>query len=267
MRVEHLSNSQISMALRCGEQYRQRYVLGIIKPPSVALVQGSACHKAREHVMVTRLASGKLCPVDEATEAASMSLKTAWEKGVVLDGEYKEMGNDAARGAAEDQAVTLAEMDYDAHLIDTVPVAVEEKIEVENGALPMKLTGIIDLRDNTGAIRDLKTVARTPNQDDCDTNMQLTMYSLLHRMAHGEVETKLQLDCLVKTKTPKTVQLTTHREQSDIQVLLNRIARVWEMLEKEVFLPAPADSWQCSPKWCGFADTCPYCAGKKRVET
>jgi hypothetical protein len=44
----HISPSQMDMFFRCGEQYRRRYVLGEIVPPGVALVKGSAVHKAAE---------------------------------------------------------------------------------------------------------------------------------------------------------------------------------------------------------------------------
>ena len=39
------------------------------------------------------------------------------------------------------------------------------------------------------------------------------------------------------------------------------------MIDKEVFLPAPEDSWVCSRKWCGYYDTCPFASGAKRHST
>ena len=264
---KYLSISQINMATRCGEQYRRRYIEGQIVPPGIALVQGTACHKAREHVMSKRLATGTLCPVGEAQEAASVALKERWNEGVIIDGAFEGMSDKQAQGAAEDQAVDLSTLDYTHNLVDTIPVAVEERVELVHASLPLPLVGVIDLRDDKKMIRDLKTAGKTPSQNDADTSPQLTMYAMLHRLVKGEQESGLQLDCLVKTKTPKAVNLQTSRDNDDIQVLLNRIARVVEMIDKGVFLPAPTDAWACSLKFCGFASTCPYFAGKKRPTT
>ncbi len=44
----YVSVSQVLCYLRCPESYRRKYVLGEKEPPSVALVEGGAHHRALE---------------------------------------------------------------------------------------------------------------------------------------------------------------------------------------------------------------------------
>jgi hypothetical protein len=56
----------------------------------------------------------------------------------------------------------------------------------------------------------------------------------------------------------------TERSDEDYRQLLMRVDAVTAAIEAGVFLPTTPDNWRCSPKFCGYYDTCPY-GRRKRV--
>jgi len=72
----------------------------------------------------------------------------------------------------------------------------------------------------------------------------------------------LYLDYLVKTKTPKVVIQQTTRSEFQQMVMLRRIERAAEIIEKGAFMPANPSEWICSRKWCGYSNTCKFYSGK-----
>lgn len=67
--VNHLSATSVSMFMRCPEQFRQRYVLGIKEAPGAALVLGSGFHFANETNFRQKIESGQDLPVETIVEA------------------------------------------------------------------------------------------------------------------------------------------------------------------------------------------------------
>ena len=264
MKIDHLSVSQMNMFSRCGVQYMYRYCEGIKAPPGIALHVGGSTHKARELILRAKMV-GTIPPVEAAREEAAAQCASGINTEVALDDKEKAIGIDTVRGAAIDQAVALATLDYGHNLTALVPVKIEHKVELDLTAIGCKLVGIIDTIDAAGVIRDLKTAGKSLTQKDADTSMQLTMYSMMQRLSEGVDETAVQLDVLVKTKTPKAQNLISHRDVDDIQVLLNRIARIKEGIEKECWTPASEGSFWCSPKLCGYFDRCPYAVRRVTV--
>ena len=61
---QHFSPSQIKLARKCLEQFRQRYVLGIRTPPAAALVWGTADHKAQERNYAQKIESLEDLPME-----------------------------------------------------------------------------------------------------------------------------------------------------------------------------------------------------------
>ena len=263
----HLSHTQIKMALRCGQQYYYRYCKGLILPPGVALVQGTVAHKVRQADLQHKLSAGEDLPVEAVETVAAEEIDRAFAGDIILDGDWAAHGPKRARGIAKDQSVALARLDRSEFLPEIVPLEVEEVRTVRHPLLPRPIKFVIDLVTAGHQIRDLKTTGRSPAKDDADKDLQLTLYALGRRLATGETESSVRKDYLVKTKTPKAVFQTSTRSINDLQVVLNRIARVAEAIEKELWLPAPIDAWWCSPRWCGYWEQCPYAAGRSRPTT
>jgi len=70
--------------------------------------------------------------------------------------------------------------------------------------------GYIDLLDSEGRVIDLKTAARSPSEISSDYRFQVATY---RQLLGGIVTGEARVDTLVKTKTPKLVQLSCTIDQ------------------------------------------------------
>ena len=243
----HISPSQLNMYLRCPAQYKFRYIDDIILPPRSALTRGKAVHKGQEHNYLQKMGTFqdlKLSEVQEATAAEFEALApdTEWDK-------------DEDQGKIKDDTISLASL-YHTEVAPTIqPVLVEEKVTVEFENADYSLLGFIDVLDDKGFIRDTKTAARTPGQDEADKSLQLTGYSLAHRHMMGIPEAGVKLDYLIQTKVPKAVTLESSRTERDIQRFLNIMGRVADAIRGGIYYPNP-NNFLCSEKNCGYYQLC-----------
>ena len=253
--------SHLSMMFRCGEQYRRRYVENEICPPGVALLVGSATHKGVEVNMRCKLESGEAADAAAVADAARDHVVGRWEtEGVDLDEEERSRGEGVVRGEAVQTAVDLSLLHYREIAPKIGPTHVERPWVVELKNFHRDLAGRIDLQER-GRIRDTKTFKRTPPAGAADDSDQLTMYALAGSVLDGAIP-ELRLDALVKLKVSKAITFSTQRSAQDLAVLLRRIERFSEALDRGVFLPADQSNWCCDPRYCGYARTCPYHRGR-----
>jgi hypothetical protein len=252
--------SQIAMLCRCGIQYEMRYVKQIIRPPAIALIVGSATHKSIELNLKNKMDKKVLLPDEEVRQLAADDLNKRWDTEGAdlenLDEDDAGKGEKFVRGAAVDMAVSLASL-HNKELAPTIePIHLERKWDVAINGFPCDLQGTIDVQEQ-GRIRDTKTSKRSPPKDKADKDEQITMYALASKVLDGSIP-ELAMDFLVKTKVPKSVVQTTHREQADFEPLLERIAAASKCIESGVFLPCPPDSWACDPRYCGWFNQCKF---------
>ncbi len=243
----YISPSQLNMYLRCPAQYKFRYVDQIILPPRSALTKGKAVHKGQEHnyrQKIDTFRDLKLSEVQEATAAEfeAGAQETEWESGEDV-------------GKIKDDTISLASLYHTEVAPQVQPVLVEEKVTVEFEDADYSLLGFIDVLDNKGFIRDTKTTARTPSEDEITKNLQLTAYSLAHRHIMGTEETGVKLDYLVQTKTPKVVSLEAKRTEQDIKRFLSIVGRVTDAIRAGSYYPNPGN-FMCSEKNCGYWKLC-----------
>lgn len=269
---EHLSHSQVNTLSMCGERYRRRYLDGDKIPPGVALVCGSSAHKAIDANMTAKMDTGSPLPIEAVYDAAADAFDERCDnEEVAIDGLYEGMEREAALSQGKDKAVQLAGLHALEVEPEIAPTAVELRIEVApSDILPVPFLGIIDIIDNGVTIRDTKTATKSPSSATALESEQLTAYEWLYRSEFGKESAGQVLDHLVMTPKRgdlKHVKQETQRTQDDINVFLLRSQAALRMIEAEVFLPAPVDSWQCTPRFCGYYDTCQYAAGRKRATT
>lgn len=121
--------------------------------------------------------------------------------------------------------------------------------------------GVIDLIliDEAGSVIvvDHKTSSRAYSKLEIRHHPQLTLYHMAARNSGFEDhEILLRIDCLVKTKTPRFEQFHSNRTANDVRRMEGRIRQVWDAMNREAYVPAPADSWKCGG--CVFRN---HCAG------
>lgn len=250
--------SALNMLSKCGEQFRRRYVEGERVPPGVAILIGAATDRSVSADLTNKITSGALLPDEQIKDLARDAVVSEWERGVELDEEYSEIGEARAKADAIDTSIALATL----HHLQAAPGIEATHIQREwvlnvNG-LPLQLAGAIDIQEGAAAIRDTKTSKKSPGPDEAHNSLQLTTYALAVKVFDGSIPAAVKLDYLVKTKTPKLVQLEAKRTDADFDHLLNRVAQAARIMESGIFSPAPIDAWYCSAKFCGYHSTCPY---------
>ena len=257
-----LHQSGLAMLQRCGEQYRRRYVEGERIPPGVAAVTGTATHRSIAANLACKMETGSLAPRDEALCVAADSLTSVWAEGVRWQQEDLDAAGASSekelQGRCKDRAVELSGCHYDQLAGRINPVAVERQWVVEIPGYAFDLAGTIDIQE-ANRIRDTKTSAKSLPASAAEKSDQLTLYALAAKVLDGAIPAELVLDGLISLKAGPQVQtLVTIRDDADMRIMLARIERATETIEKGAFTPANQDSWWCSERWCGYAPTCPF---------
>jgi putative RecB family exonuclease len=223
--LESVSASRLSTFHQCRLKFFFRYVVGIKKRPSTALVFGKIMHALVQVWNLARWRGEKIRPPEEIVRALCLEAKNEElnpESIVALFDLYR---NEVPIPA------------------DEKPLGVEVSLEADlsQKGLP-KLIGILDLVRPKGVIVDLKTSSTTPNPQNVGHlhELQLLAYSVLYRESTGEKESGLELHHLVKTKAPKLVisqfePFSGGREDR----LYRAIDSYVDGLEKKDFVPSP----------------------------
>jgi len=258
-----LHQSDMDTLSKCGVRYEFRRLKGIISPPGVALLVGTAVHKAAQADLRMKLESKfqDLMPIDDMQDLAAETLKKRWEsEGCVLQDEEKLVGEKETRNQAINKAVRLAGVYHEDLAPHIMPTHVERKWVIELKGYPMDLSGQMDVQE-VDSIRDLKTGSKAPIKTMADNSQQLTVYALAAQIIDGHMPERLLLDHCIQTPKKKKAYVATQqtfRTQADIQMLLNRLQCYITNIQKGAFIPANTSDWWCSPKWCGYHSICPY---------
>lgn len=261
-----ISPSKLDMYFRCGEQYRRRYIEREIIPPGVALVKGRAVHKASEVNFTQKISSREDLPVDVLTDAAAQEVDVVVAgEGIALTPEETGRGVARVKDEIRDRAVALARLLHKRIAPTIQPVLVERFVKLELPRHSHDLTGRLDLADEAGFIRDLKTASRSKNADEVAQSAQLTYYAAAYKRLMQKEPAGVTLEVLVDKARPAVQRLEATRTVADKRVFLNKINAMLAGLKAGVFLPAAPGSWACSPRYCGYWSTCPYVNAERKA--
>jgi putative RecB family exonuclease len=247
--LETVSASRISCWLQCRLRFYFRYLSGIQKPKSAALVVGSAVHLVLKYWNQSRW-SGKSPSLKEFHDRFS----DAWLEEQKTPVKW-EVGQEEEQKKTGWRLFETYQREYPIPS-DEKPEAVEVKAEIDlrSKGLP-KLIGVIDLVRPGHRIIDYKTIGQTPDPEKVrhTTEVQTSTYSLLYRDATGNQETAIELHHLVKTKSPKLVVVPVGSMTANQETRLYRVMESYvEGLQREDFVPSP--SMQCAS--CEFFNEC-----------
>lgn len=246
----YLSVTQLNMLTRCGEQYRRRYLLGQRRPPGVSQVIGKGTHAAGEKDLRSKLEWGELLEAEEVSDVAADATRRMWQE----DEPVAEEG-DPDQGGAVDEAVKLAGL-YHAKVAPAVtPVAVERAFILELPDFGYDLMGVVDVEEPT-KIRDTKTSAKAPSGNPAERDLQGELYTLEARV-RGK-ETSFVMDHLIRGRTPRYIASEARYTDADHRSFLLRVEAAAAMVQAGAFPPADPKSWACSPRWCGYWDSCAW---------
>jgi hypothetical protein len=261
-----LSISAIDMLSKCGEQYRRRYIERERLAPGISLLVGKGVDAAVNLNLTHKMEFSDLLSVEQVRDVARDAFDREWTtQEIKLSNEEMAAGVGVTRGNAIDKTVRLASLHAE-HVAPAIqPTAIQRKWTIELPNYPMDLIGYTDIEEGP-AVRDTKTSAKSPREDEAHLSDQLTIYALAKRVLDGtQGVIPVRLDYLVDLKTPKAVVRESERSIDDFQVMLRRIEVAQRAIEKEVFVPARQSDWWCSARWCGYFNSCPYARRQVRV--
>lgn len=243
-----LSVSKINQFLRCGLAYYFRHVVGLRTPPRSYQVFGTSLHAGIAHNYRKKMESQLDLPLGEVQEFFSADWdyqkgKVLWESGESPD-------------AMKDEGMKILSIYHGQIAPKIQPKAVEQPFEVRFDNVGYSFKGIIDLVDtNTGFVVDHKTTRKTPSAVDVHKDLQLTAYSMGHRILFGQAPKGLRFDYMVRCRSPKVIQMETNRDESDVQRFLKLVGHVASAIKAQIFYPNPT-SFCCSAKLCPYWPEC-----------
>ncbi len=238
----HLSPSQLGTYLKCGEAWRRRYVEGHKVPPGIAAHIGSGVHAADQSNFTQKIKSYVDLKPSEMRDIAVAGLDARIEQdGVAIGPEDGTL--EAVVGEARDVTSSLAYVHATQVGPAYQPVAVEKSFKIPLERYGIDLIGYIDLVDDKGRIIDVKTTSRRKVQDEVDSSLQLTTYSVAYWRENKAWPSSVLLD--VTMRDGERYTLESGRDHNDGVVLASTVEMVWRGIQSGVFAPAPAGSWYC----------------------
>ncbi len=254
--IDHLSASMLGTWLRCGEQFRRRYIEGERIPPGVSARRGSAVHKAAERNYNHKRLTGQDLPLADLHDACRDEyVRLIRDEGIYFAPEQlPEKASLLNRSLNE--ALTATTLFRNEIAPKVMPLEAELWVEEDLG-FGLPVVGILDLVEPEGRLSDLKIMDRK-GQDWADRELQPTFYCALWHARTGAWPTGFRYDLIVPNKTPVHVPLSTHRTQRHLAILARYVRNFLKDLQAGVFRPADPGHWVCRPLYCGYHLTCPY---------
>lgn len=248
----HFSVTQLTTYLDCPFKYCLMYVerLQWEKVPS-GVAFGSAMHRTVEEFNRSLLGDG----MNEESTIALFEKQWSTE----TDREEVEYKNQDEPEELMDKGKRLVQL-YCQEFSEMKPQAVERAfrlpiLDVSTGLFENSrdIVGTVDLITGDGVI-EIKTSARSMNQREADTSLQLTLYSWAFRMIYGREEESLKIVTLVKSSKPKVQIAETCRTPAHHTKLIELISQVIRAVELGIFYRNPNTRYGCDG--CVYHNTC-----------
>lgn len=264
--------TSIDLLSKCGVAWEYSYQRGIKRPPKVAMIVGTAVDHAANSSLQRKIDGAPEMGPEEAAEVASSKLEEEWSYGVALDEEEASRGAAVVKGHAMDKAAAIAESYVSMVAPRIRPKRVQREWELELLGLNAFVTGVMDVEEEDGGIRDTKSTARNPKAEVVADSPQLSTYAMAKHVIDGTpAPVSVRLDFLVAKFVGagrygwavSYEPMESFRDETDFAQGIARMERAVRLVRAGAFMPARPDDWWCSEKWCGYWDICPF--ARRRV--
>jgi hypothetical protein len=260
--ITSIHQSTLGMLLRCGEQFRRRYIENEVIPPGVAAGRGTGVHRANETNLKQKVKTGEDMPLSDLKDAARDGFVSAFRNGVYLPKEdlpaKKRLLNEGLNDCLRCTAVYREEV---APIIK--PIAVEETFKISIKGIEYDLEGRIDYQEEP-LVGDLKTTTRAWPKQRIKEEIQVPFYSYVFEQERGQRPT-FRYDVLIARRNKEGVptsadyQPLTHIcSNRDYRGLLAKLLLFEKIMKSGVFPPTNPTNWICSRQYCGYWNTCIY---------
>lgn len=258
-----LSGSSVNTYLRCGKQWEYAYVLQLRRPPSIKQGLGIAAHEAVGMNLAQKVDSYRDLPEEEVVqkfvdEWNVMSVDI--EDVVNVERKDERTGKTTktrkeTKAQAYDSGIKAVMKHHEEMSSKVQPIWVEREISFTLNE-SIAYTGILDLADNYGRVRDHKFVSRKPDSGG-GYILPMVGYALGYRQTSGDTETEVVLDYIVRTQDPYYLPLASGGPFSDdtIREFARVVTEVRRSIDAGIFNYNGLQSHACG--WCGYADICP----------
>lgn len=260
----YLSFSQMDTYAKCPKMYEYTYVMGAPRTTNLAMIQGSAVHKALETNYEQKIASRKDLPVADVLD----SLSTHYDK---MKEDLEDVSSEEI-GAQKDLAVNFTEKYHESYAPTVQPLEVESEFSLEitptlvvNGFIDliqdishkplMQEPSLVDHVNRGKVIVDHKVGKKAKSQSDADTNLQLSIYSLVTDIPN------VRYDSLIPTKKSSVlgkgiVPVLGYRTQEALDFDVTVIASIAKSISTGVFPKLGKSTWVCHQKYCSHYSKC-----------
>jgi len=246
------SVSQMGCYTTCPKKYKLSYIDKVENMTSSAQILGLSLHKAQEFNYRQKIDSFKDLPLLEIEDFMTEYLMTEFKNNKNNPNFFKvKYGK---RETGEDMLALSRKMLFELYhevMINTQPLFVELGITLNIMGQDFLL--YIDLIDDKGIIRDLKTSASKFSEEALDLNTQLIFYALAYRTKFKKKEKGVGLDVVTKAKAPAIQQIRGTVSDKDIVRCLDSLRDINKAIENKIF--PPVDN-QMTCGWCDFKDKC-----------
>ena len=253
--IKHISPSSLGMFLKCGEQFRRRYVEGEKIPPGISARRGGAVHKAAEINYSQKVVTETDLPLADLQDAARDNYVNEIKDNGVFIPKGELSGKDRLMDKGLNQAIEATKIYKEDIAPQNQPKLIEQRWSADIG-VGLPLLGVVDLVTKDNKIKDLKIMKRK-NQAWADNELQPTVYSILAEKNNIPVDS-MEYQFIIPNKTMVHDEITTARGQGDQERLVQYIRAFMQSLESGLFVPCEPGHWLCDEKWCGYYQTCKY---------
>jgi len=259
--INSIHQSTLNMALRCGEQFRRRYIEGEIIPPSIAAGRGTAVHKANEVNLKYKVIKKADLPLGDLQDAARDAYVETFSAGVWLPKEERSAKTRLLNDGLND-ALRCIKV-YRKKVAPKInPIAIEQPFMIDVG-LDLPLAGRMDYQEEP-VVGDLKTASVKWQNGRISQEIQPVFYSFVHERERG-VRPKFQYHILVARRgkdgnpTSEEYQPLEYKPTDKAyKALFAKLQLFIQMLKSGIFPPSNPTAWWCNEKWCGYWHTCRY---------
>lgn len=254
-----LSPTSLKTFFTCPQKYEFRHLLYLERPPSVKATIGTSAHRAVEVNYQQKIESRVDVPEDVVLDVFS---DTFDNEAKLIDRPEEPIPK------AKDSGIGLVKLHHRDVAPKTQPKWVEKAAQFrlisahregcDRGptcTCGVPFSSTVDLVDEEGAVRDLKTTARTPSGGA--HLMQVAGGALAYEVETGEKAADLVIDYLIRTKIPKY-----HEERwgGPVDEHLKRIfARqvntAYDMIQAGLFPANGVEGYACG--YCEYKPICP----------
>lgn len=264
------SASAMGMLIRCPEQYRQRYVLGLKRPPRSALIWGRADHAAISDHFQRQIDTGEGLSVVEVAErfVEHFDMEVEDNGGLTeipwfgsTSGGYQAASKEAGR--IKDAGAQLACIYREDVAPYVQPLAVEVEIEVVSPLWPIPVVGYVDVEETHNLI-ERKTANRKNTTPNPDWQWQGRIYQLgkpgkaltWHQSVKNEKNPERQsAGVLAAQEFDATMNMRT---EMMVGQAMKAVEHYFSTYGPEAMWPGNGvvHPWACN--FCGYREDCPW---------